>query len=213
MAARKKKKATAVKAKRGNRKPTVATRKAKRHKKLVLGAVRTKFMEEFREQFVGTSNPPIWPKKGQSTESSLKDIVEAFNILTAAAEFGKMPARDNSGSVEDKIADIFANTGWPTEKAPVPPNLQKRIAAVRRYEISRAIDALIDAWSCYEELCKDGDCEEGDSAPAAMMAAAPSAKRGKPKPPPKSDDCPPGEKPCEWPPKTMMFASVQPDHD
>src|SRR5688572_30095114 len=95
MAARKKKKAKPVKAKRGNKKATVPARKSKVRKKLVLGAVRTKFMEEFREQFVGTSNPPIWPKKGQSTESSLKDIVEAFNILTAAAEFGKMPARDN----------------------------------------------------------------------------------------------------------------------
>jgi hypothetical protein len=209
MAARKKKKAAAVKAKRGNKKATAAARKPKRPKKRAFVPLRTKFMEEFREQFVGTSKPAVWPVKGQSTESILKDIVDAFNILTAAAEFGKMPNRDNSGSVEDKIADIFHNTGWPTEKAPLPKRLAKRVPAARRYEISSAVDSLIEAFSCFDELCKEGDCE-GDVAPAAPMAAAAPMKRGKAKPP-KKDECPPDQEPCNWP--VLMMASEQPGHD
>jgi hypothetical protein len=183
MAARNKKKTKAAAPKRGRKPLGKPDKKGPRSR-----PVRTAFMFAFETQFVGTSEPPLWPPKDQSKEQSLKDMQVVFETLFNAFEYGKLPNRDGSNSITDRIADILANTGWP-KTAPVPPDLKKRTEAVRRYEISRAMDALLEAYN-------------------RSLEPVPPPKP--PKPPKPGEDCPPD--PCTdgwgphtdgWPPHTL----------
>jgi hypothetical protein len=203
MAATKKK--TAAKLKRGATRKPAPRKPGGKDKKSAKGRLvplLTPFMHEFKAQFVGTSVTPVWPTKGQSKDSAFKEMGQVLSILFEAAEYGKLPTRDGSTSIPDRLGDIFANTGWPGD-APIPKRLKKIAATARRYEIAVAADVMLEAINNAECKKDDDSPKQPDVVASSMHSAMKKKSKGK-----SHDDC---TEDCEeWPPM-MLFG--WPGHD
>jgi hypothetical protein len=110
--------------------------------------LRTPFMAEFTQKFIGEPNRFLWPK--QKTERA--DVVKQYQafvkvLLTAGYGLGIPKAK---GSPAADVVKFLKARNWPNDPTGIPKKYLDRQTTVRLVEIAVILDRLLRAVNRYK---------------------------------------------------------------